>query len=1747
MSQRLIAALNVGLGVCLITLIAMQGRRPADVAPVSPTELTSDRVQTTLAVPHELDRPVELRFGAAMIPAEAVGDPVPSSLLRLSPPLAGEPYWLSTNRIVLAPLADLRRATTYDLHLDPELESMDGGSVAGSAQHRFTTPSVRWTDRSIVDTEDERPTARLTFDLPVEEKDLRAVLHVARTDGTPLPYELTAAPEPGLARDDAGTSFLLSLPIEQPPLDVAVVNVRRGLTSSVGPVATDSDQVHEFRFREPLQSAGMRAYSEFIELSFSHDVPLPAEGAIELVPARPFQVHRKWGDLRLVGAFEPGEVVTVRLAEGFPGTGRRRLERAVERSLRVPDLRPNLEFAQRGEILSSLAYPELEVRGVNVDAYEVRVETLYENNLVRLLGRAHRAPAEAFRPAKRRTVEVAAVRNESFVDRVNLRELLGEDPRGIHRVRMRRTEPRGSWSTRIVQVTDLATTVRAGRDAVVVRVGSLARGNAVSKAAVEVYAKTNQLLSRGETDAEGLVRLPFRPGGDRVPAFVVVRHAEDLTFLDLERHGVELAGEEFAGRPHLQSGGFEAWVWSPQGVARPGEALRATILVRGARGIAADGLPIRVTWTAPDGRVRRTREHALPADGLLVSEYATTTGDPTGAWRCGVELVKGDVRIGGTTTLLDTVIPDRLETELTLPERLVAGSTVEVAVEGRWLDGGLAAGRPVRLSTRLDRGSFRPEGWSEFEFEAAGDATPPGALRDLTGVLDDRGRAVFRVRLPEAASHQSLRATFVAEVEDPGGRPARGVAERTVLPPHHLLGLRVTNDGAEAVVVDPDGVLWPEPVDLQLRVLRRSWSWSLAEGRNGRWSWQCEAVTQLVREVPLTVRGGRARIALDLAEPEDGWLVLAVSPDDHKGANPLTIEVAGTPEPQSPDRVRLTPPQEAVTPGTTVELPIASPVTGLALVTIEGRTVHTASVQRVQAGQDTLEVALPPGLEESSVHAMATVWVPQAREGRPGPVWLVGGCPIALAHPERVAEVHVVAPAEVRPETTVEVQVTAPGARRAVVALVDEGVLRLTQHPSPDPAAWFGARRRLMTRGADTGTSLMDAPRFDPGILFGGDEDSMGAARTAALAAATLSHIRTIALVSDTVQLDADGAATVSFELPPYEGRLRAMVVAAGASSVGGASEPITVTAPLGLQGSGPRALVPGDRSEAVFTLRNRTESVGTVELTVTASAGLELSEAPPAVVELAPGRVHDLVLPLVRTDEGSGVGTVTVEAVGLGETRTAEVAIGLSQPGTFTRRWQFGSASEGATLEVDEGWIGPVRTRVSASTRPAESLRAAVRELVRYPYGCVEQTTSRGFALLAATSLLPEGDTTAANSREYLQAAVDRLLAMQRSDGSFGWWPGSGGRYDFGTVYATDLLLAARDEGCEVQAQALADAGRATARVLNHTADLGLRCYAVDVASRAGRPVDGWLDRLGDDVQATEDRARLARALHRVGRTSEAREQLAQAQGGDAPEREFDGYLRSPLRTDAALLAALLDVAPTDSRVSSLVQRCTLALREPERRTTQELGQCLRVLGDFHGGRGGSEAPFSGTLTHAGATSALAEGVVELDLHAGESVSVAGERGVVWFELLGHRQAEPRADLPGFRVERTVIDLATGRPATEFRRGGRYEVRLTGHGGGTRQLLIQDRLPAGLEIESALLARPSERPRLSPWPAATEGRDDRQTFFFEQPVDEFELAYRVRAVVRGRYAAAALQAECMYGPELVHVAPRQGTVVIER
>ena len=109
----------------------------------------------------------------------------------------------------------------------------------------------------------------------------------------------------------------------------------------------------------------------------------------------------------------------------------------------------------------------------------------------------------------------------------------------------------------------------------------------------------------------------------------------------------------------------------------------------------------------------------------------------------------------------------------------------------------------------------------------------------------------------------------------------------------------------------------------------------------------------------------------------------------------------------------------------------------------------------------------------------------------------------------------------------------------------------------------------------------------------------------------------------------------------------------------------------------------------------------------------------------------------------------------------------------------------------------GSVSLSVSLST--ALDAATILKALDRYPHGCSEQITSRAMPLLYVNDLAAGAHLamdTAVDQR--IKDAIDRLLARQGSNGSFGLWS-AGGDDAWLDAYVTDFLTRAREKGFAV------------------------------------------------------------------------------------------------------------------------------------------------------------------------------------------------------------------------------------------------------------------------------------------------------------------------------------------------------------
>lgn len=116
-------------------------------------------------------------------------------------------------------------------------------------------------------------------------------------------------------------------------------------------------------------------------------------------------------------------------------------------------------------------------------------------------------------------------------------------------------------------------------------------------------------------------------------------------------------------------------------------------------------------------------------------------------------------------------------------------------------------------------------------------------------------------------------------------------------------------------------------------------------------------------------------------------------------------------------------------------------------------------------------------------------------------------------------------------------------------------------------------------------------------------------------------------------------------------------------------------------------------------------------------------------------------------------------------------------------------------------------KAEISIAGSITGSLPSAMKYLVDYPYGCVEQTTSRLVPALSAKKHpdLFKDSLEGRDIDEMIRTGLKRLSLLQNDDGGWSWW-GSGSSDPFVTAYVTEHIVMAKELGFEVKEEMIND-----------------------------------------------------------------------------------------------------------------------------------------------------------------------------------------------------------------------------------------------------------------------------------------------------------------------------------------------------
>ena len=351
--------------------------------------------------------------------------------------------------------------------------------------------------------------------------------------------------------------------------------------------------------------------------------------------------------------------------------------------------------------------------------------------------------------------------------------------------------------------------------------------------------------------------------------------------------------------------------------------------------------------------------------------------------------------------------------------------------------------------------------------------------------------------------------------------------------------------------------------------------------------------------------------------------------------------------------------------------------------------------------------------------------------------------------------------------------------------------------------------------------------------------------------------------------LEEGGAASREITLPPYMGQVRVMLVAGDNGAYGKADADITVTQPLTLLSTLPRVLGPGESVALPVTVFVTDDSIDQVSLSVEVDETLFNVDSDKANLTFT-GPSDQIAILRLTARQQTGVGEITVTATA-GEHRASEtVHLPVRAANPPTTRDSFKKLEKGELWALEmapHGLPGTNTASLAVSTLPAMGLERRLQYLLRYPHGCIEQTTSAALPQLYLPQLMNLSDQQQQDIQTHIDAAIARLQRFQLSSGAFSYWPGLAQASDWGTSYAGHFLLEARRLGYAVPSAVLDNWQNWQSR---RSQSLGERpwqwsaeAYRQYTLALAGKPQVGAMNRLRERLQVAEQDYRNSSSYH--------------------------------------------------------------------------------------------------------------------------------------------------------------------------------------------------------------------------------------------------------------------------------------------
>tara|TARA_R110002072_G_scaffold7503_2_gene40297 strand:+ start:11989 stop:17583 length:5595 start_codon:yes stop_codon:yes gene_type:complete len=1297
---------------------------------------------------------------------------------------------------------------------------------------------------------------------------------------------------------------------------------------------------------------------------------------------------------------------------------------------------------------------------------------------------------------------------------------------------------------------------------------------------IDLFNFQQQLIETITTDGDGFALYD----SDRTISFAVARKGKNYAYAKLE-DGNALSMSKFDVSGKQLQKGLKGFVYTERGVHRPGDSIHLTFVLNDAANPLPKNHPVKLEVTDARGKlVQRTvlnrGNSSAPsgrgggqtaglvggvANGFYYFPINTDANAPTGNWNATISA--GGVKFTKSLKVA-TVKPNRLKIKLDFnAEILDASKAVEGSIQGLWLHGAPARDLKVEMDATLRSTNTAFKKFINYQFNDPVRKFDEVEIPVVSKNLSGDGTTEFSKKFDISNKAPGmLSATFLTKIYEGGGDFSIDVFSKNIAPYSHFVGMQSPephrygsyytdeNTSFDVVSVDTEG----NPSGnrkLEVKVFKIEWRWWWNRGSDNLSRYEDATVYKPFKELTVTTAGnGKGSFNLNIPEEEGGrYLIRVIDPVSGHATGRVTYfyrnwwkRPAGEGA-ESSKMLVFSANKEKYDVGEEAVITFPSGSNGRALISIENGT-EVLSTQWIETSKGETQAKIKITEEMApNIYANISLLQPHEHTKNDLPIRLYGVIPILVENPATVLQPQLQMPDALKPEKNFTVKVSEANnkAMTYTLAMVDEGLLDLTRFKTPDIHDAFYTREALGVKTFDMYDYVIGAYSGSVNNIYeiGGGDAAAGAKNRKA------DRFKPVVRYLGPFHLKKGETATHQITMPNYIGSVRTMVIAGdnSKSAYGKAEKTTPVKKPLMVLASVPRVLSPGEKVTipvTVFAMEPKVRNA-TIKLKVGDALkpinGTSKSVSFPSVGE----QIVNFDFEVLPTDQFQ---TIEISAAGNGETASYNLEVDVENPNPISQKSTQYTLSENGTQQISFETFGVAGTNAATlefSTLPPMDFSKRMEYLIRYPHGCVEQTTSAAFPQLFLADIFDITFDKKKQIESNVEAAIKKLGRYQIANGGMAYWPGERNADDWSTNYVGHFMLEAKAKGYALPITFLSNWLRYQKNEARQWRNGSTRynssqtqAYRLYTLALAGQPELAAMNRLRESKNLSNDaKWRLAAAYALAGKQKVAEEISATANVNFRPTNYDYHTYGSPFRNKAMALETL--VITGNAKQRDMAISVAKELSSQRWFSTQETSYALLAMAKMVAKNGGKALELTYTVNGKTNTVKSDRAIAQRDTDiamGSNTISVTNKNNnVVYVNLLqkgklplGNELAERKnltVKAQYLDGEGKTIDIKNVRQGTEIN----AVVAITNTSNNyVNHVALTKIFPGGWEIVNTSFTELGGG--ASGAARYKDIRDDRVNFYFDLPAKKTKtFTVKLNASYLGTYYLPGTQVEAMY------------------